>query len=547
MTSPTSSVCDPTLNSSPQPALAQLQAADGAHFNVVIIGSGAGGGTLARHLASNSDLRVLVVERGDWLPQEPQNWDAEEVMQKGRYVSKDLWLDKHGKAFQPGSHYFVGGATKLYGAAHFRLRKQDFEELRHAEGLSPAWPLRYADFEPWYQQAEEMYHVHGLRGEDPTEPPCSGPYPHPPVSHEPRMQKLVDDLRGIGLHPFHAPSGVLLDEAQMAFSRCRRCNRCDGFPCLVHAKSDAEVLGIRPALATSTLSLLTRAEVKRLHTDVSGRSVTAVELVRDGEPMRVSGDVVVVSCGAANSARLLLMSANDHHPRGLANGSDQVGRNYMFHNSKAMVALAHEPNLTTFQKTVAINDWYFGDGDFNYPMGNIQMTGKTDGAIMKGYAPLETFMMPGWSMDKIAEHAIDFWISSEDLPDPENRVTVTPSGQIQLHYTFNNLTASKRLVSRLEGMLDKLYLRQHLVERQIYIANSMGIAAVGHQAGTCRFGTDPAASVLDVNCKAHELDNLYVVDTSFMPSIGAVNPSLTAIANALRVGTHLIERLQAGV
>ncbi|MFO0056543.1 MAG: GMC family oxidoreductase [Cyanobacteriota bacterium] len=547
MTSPTSSVCDPTLNSSPQPALAQLQAADGAHFNVVIIGSGAGGGTLARHLASNSDLRVLVVERGDWLPQEPQNWDAEEVMQKGRYVSKDPWLDKHGKAFQPGSHYFVGGATKLYGAAHFRLRKQDFEELRHAEGLSPAWPLRYADFEPWYQQAEEMYHVHGLRGEDPTEPPCSGPYPHPPVSHEPRMQKLVDDLRGIGLHPFHAPSGVLLDEAQMAFSRCRRCNRCDGFPCLVHAKSDAEVLGIRPALATSTLSLLTRAEVKRLHTDVSGRSVTAVELVRDGEPMRVSGDVVVVSCGAANSARLLLMSANDHHPRGLANGSDQVGRNYMFHNSKAMVALAHEPNLTTFQKTVAINDWYFGDGDFNYPMGNIQMTGKTDGAIMKGYAPLETFMMPGWSMDKIAEHAIDFWISSEDLPDPENRVTVTPSGQIQLHYTFNNLTASKRLLSRLEGMLDKLYLRQHLVERQIYIANSMGIAAVGHQAGTCRFGTDPAASVLDVNCKAHELDNLYVVDTSFMPSIGAVNPSLTAIANALRVGTHLIERLQAGV
>ena len=547
MTSPTSSVCDPTLNSSPQPALAQLQAADGAHFNVVIIGSGAGGGTLARHLASNSDLRVLVVERGDWLPQEPQNWDAEEVMQKGRYVSKDPWLDKHGKAFQPGSHYFVGGATKLYGAAHFRLRKQDFEELRHAEGLSPAWPLRYADFEPWYQQAEEMYHVHGLRGEDPTEPPCSGPYPHPPVSHEPRMQKLVDDLRGIGLHPFHAPSGVLLDEAQMAFSRCRRCNRCDGFPCLVHAKSDAEVLGIRPALATSTLSLLTRAEVKRLHTDVSGRSVTAVELVRDGEPMRVSGDVVVVSCGAANSARLLLMSANDHHPRGLANGSDQVGRNYMFHNSKAMVALAHEPNLTTFQKTVAINDWYFGDGDFNYPMGNIQMTGKTDGAIMKGYAPLETFMMPGWSMDKIAEHAIDFWISSEDLPDPENRVTVTPSGQIQLHYTFNNLTASKRLVSRLEGMLDKLYLRQHLVERQIYIANSMGIAAVGHQAGTCRFGTDPAASVLDVNCKAHELDNLYVVDTSFMPSIGAVNPSLTAIANAPRVGTHLIERLQAGV
>ena len=534
----------PAFPLSPLADAAQLQVSNGAHFDVVIIGSGAGGGTLARQLVSSSNLRVLVIERGDFLPQEPQNWDAEEVMQKGRYVSKEAWLDKHGKAFQPGSHYFVGGATKMYGAAHFRLRQQDFEELRHFDGLSPAWPLRYSDFEPWYQQAEEMYHVHGLRGEDPTEPPCSGPYPHPPISHEPRIQKLIDDLRSAGLHPFHAPSGVMLDESNMAFSRCRRCNRCDGFPCLVHAKSDAEVLGIRPALAAASFSLLTRAEVKRLSTDASGRSVKAVELERDGEPITVHGDVVVVSCGAANSARLLLMSASDQHPRGLANGSDQVGRNYMFHNSKAMVALSHEPNHTVFQKTLCVNDWYLGDADFDFPMGNIQMTGKTDGAIMKGYAPLETFAMPGWSMDKIAEHAVDFWISSEDLPDPDNRVTVTSSGQIQLSYTFNNLTASQRLVNRLETMLDKLYLRNHLVERQFYIANSMGIAAVGHQAGTCRFGSDPASSVLDLNCKAHELDNLYVVDTSFMPTIGAVNPSLTAIANALRVGTHLVERLR---
>jgi len=534
----------PSFSSSPLPAANQLQVSNGAHFDVVIIGSGAGGGTLARHLCEHSHLKVLVLERGDWLPQERENWDAEAVMQKGRYVSKDPWLDKHGKEFQPGSHYFVGGATKMYGAAHFRLRQQDFEELRHFDGISPAWPLRYSDFEPWYQKAEEMYHVHGLRGEDPTEPPCSGPYPHAPVAHEPRMQKLVDDLRSSGLHPFHAPSGVMLDESNMPFSRCRKCNRCDGFPCLVHAKSDAEVLGIRPALAANTLSLLTRAEVKRLVTDPSGRKVTGVELVRDGEPMQVSGNVVVVSCGAANSARLLLMSANDHHPRGLANGSDQVGRNYMFHNSKALVALAHEPNETVFQKTVSINDWYLGDQDFDYPMGNIQMTGKTDGAIMKGYAPLETFLMPGWSMDKIAEHALDFWVSSEDLPDPDNRVTITSSGQIKLSYTLNNQTAASRLVSRLEGILDRLYLRKHLVERQIYVANSMGIAAVGHQAGTCVFGTDPATSVLDLHCKAHELDNLYVVDTSFMPTIGAVNPSLTAIANALRVGTHLIERLR---
>ena len=176
-------------------------------------------------------------------------------------------------------------------------------------------------------------------------------------------------------------------------------------------------------------------------------------------------------------------------------------------------------------------------------MGNIQMTGKTNGTIMKGYAPLETFLMPGWSMDKIAEHAIDFWISSEDLPDPNNRVTIDGEGQIHLDYTPNNPTAAQRLYGRLTGMLDQLYLKKHLVERQIYVKNAMGVGAVAHQAGTCRFGEDPATSVLDLNCKAHELDNLYVVDTSFMPTIGAVNPSLTAIANALRVGDHLRERL----
>ncbi|MCP9849434.1 GMC family oxidoreductase [Cyanobium sp. Morenito 9A2] len=524
------------------PGLAQLEPRGGSHFDLLIIGSGAGGGTLAQHLAPTG-LRILVLERGDWLPQEPENWDAEEVFQKGRYVSKDTWHDHHGKPFQPGSHYVVGGATKMYGAAHFRLRQQDFEELRHHDGLSPAWPLRYDDFEPWYQRAEELFHVHGLRGEDPSEPPASGPYPHPPVAHEPRMQKLVDDLRSAGLRPFHAPSGVLLDESAMAFSRCRKCNSCDGFPCLVHAKADAEVLGIRPALAAANVSLLTRAQVRRLRTDASGRSVTAVEVERDGEPLTFAADLVVVSCGAANSARLLLMSANDRHPRGLANSSDQVGRNYMFHNSKALVALAHEPNPTVFQKTVSINDWYLGDGAFPYPMGNVQMTGKTRGSIMKGYAPVETFLAPGWSLDRIAEHALDFWLSSEDLPDPDNRVTVDAGGAITLSYTPNNPTASRELEKRLRGLLDRLYLKDHLVERQIYVRSTMAIAAVGHQAGTCRFGTDPASSVLDLHCKAHDLDNLYVVDTSFFPSIGAVNPSLTAIANALRVGEHLKGRL----
>ena len=532
----------PSLAISPLPQGSQLEVSDGAHFDIVIVGSGAGGGTLARQLAS-SGLRILVLERGDWLPQEPQNWDSQEVFQKDRYVSKDTWFDKHNKPFQPGSHYFVGGATKMYGAAHFRLRQQDFEELAHFDGISPAWPLRYSDFEPFYQRAEDLYHVHGQRGEDPTEPPCQAPYPHPPIGHEPRIQKLVDDLRSAGLHPFHAPTGVMLDEANMAFSRCRKCNCCDGFPCLVHAKSDADVLGMRPALAANNVSLLTRAHVSRLITDSSGRTVKAVQLERDGLPMTVSGDVVVVSCGAANSARLLLMSANDQHPKGLANGSDQVGRNYMYHNCKAVVALSHEKNPTVFQKTVALNDWYFGDKDFDFPIGNIQMTGKTNGAMMKGYKPKLTSLAPNWTMDRLAERSLDFWLQTEDLPRHDNRVTVDSKGRITLNYTSTNDRASNELMGRLERVLDQLYQQDHIAERQIYFASDMAIAAVGHQAGTCRFGTDPTSSVLDINCKAHELDNLYVVDTSFFPSIGAVNPSLTAVANAIRVADHLVERL----
>jgi choline dehydrogenase-like flavoprotein len=350
-------------------------------------------------------------------------------------------------------------------------------------------------------------------------------------------------LRASGLHPFHAPTGVNLNEADMAFSACVRCNRCDGFPCLVHAKGDAEVMGIRPALLQPTMTLLTRAHVLRLITDDSGRVVKEVLVECDGEQLRFSGDVVVVSCGAANSARLLLMSANDKHPKGLANSSDQVGRNYMYHNCKAVVALSHETNPTVFQKTVALNDWYFGDNDFDFPIGNIQMTGKTNGAMMKGYKPKLTALAPGWTMDRLAERSLDFWLQTEDLPRPDNRVTVDSKGQITLSYTSTNDRASNELMGRLERVLDKLYQQDHIAERQIYFASDMAIAAVGHQAGTCRFGTDPNSSVLDVNCKAHDLDNLYVVDTSFFPSIGAVNPSLTAVANAIRVADHLVERL----
>src|SRR3954471_9994085 len=514
-------------------------------YDVIIIGTGAGGGTLARHLAP-SGKRILLLERGDWLSREPQNWDTHSVFVDNRYVSPDTWYDAHGKSFQPQIHYFVGGATKLYGAALYRLRAEDFGELAHHDGNSPAWPVGYDVFEPYYTQAEQLYQVHGARGEDPTEPYASAPYPHPPVSHEPRMQQLSDDLEAAGLHPFHAPCGVLLDEQDRPNSQCVRCGTCDGFPCLVHAKSDAEVIAVRPALAHPNVTLMTRTRALWLETNTLGTAVTGVVVERDGERETFTADIVVVACGAANSAALLLSSVSPAHPHGLANASDQVGRNYMFHNSQAVLALSKEENPTVFQKTLGLNDYYFGAPDFEFPLGNIQMVGKSSADMYRGEKPLQTKLAPQWTLEQVARHAVDFWLSTEDLTRPENRVTVRHDGSLQLAYQPSNQVAAQRLLGELKKLLRHTGMHEHhLVPRHAYLKTDIPVAGVAHQAGTCRFGLDPATSVLDANCRAHDVDNLYVVDTSFFPSIGAVNPALTAMANALRVGDHLLERLGA--
>jgi choline dehydrogenase-like flavoprotein len=512
-------------------------------FDVIIVGSGAGGGTLARQLAP-SGKSILILERGDWLKREAENWDATAVFVQNRYISPETWYDRDGRPFQPQVHYFVGGATKMFGAALYRLRKEDFGELRHHDGISPAWPISYDELEPYYARAERMYHVHGLRGRDPTEPPASGPYPCPPVSNEPRIQQLSDNLTAAGYHPFPAPCAVMLDEQNMAYSTCIRCQTCDGFPCLVHAKSDAETVAVRPALEFPNVTLLRNAKALKLETNASGTAVTEVVADVAGQREVFRGDIVVVSCGAANSAKLLLMSANDKHPRGLANGSDQVGRNYMFHNSQAVLAVSLEPNPTIFQKTIALNDFYFGMDGFEYPMGNIQMIGKSLGPMYRGEKPIETALLPMGLLDNLARHAVDFWLTTEDLPDPENRVTVNQDGDLTLSYTPNNQVARQKLYDKLKSMLGQLGMHpHHLIPRDIYMKTEIPLAGCAHQVGTCRFGADPKTSVLDVNCKAHELDNLYVVDTSFFVSIGAVNPSLTAIANSIRVSEHLLQRL----
>jgi choline dehydrogenase-like flavoprotein len=509
-------------------------------YDVIIIGSGAGGGTLAHRLAP-SGKRVLLLERGDWIPREPENWDSRAVVTQGRYNARESWYDAAGEPFEPGTHYNVGGNTKFYGAALFRLRAQDFGEIKHHGGTSPAWPISYDELEPYYAQAERLYEVHGARGLDPTEPWASAEYPFPPVSHEPRLARLADDLARCGHRPFPCPVGIRIDERRPLESRCIRCATCDGFPCLVHAKSDAEVLCVRPALAAGNVTLLTRARATFLETSASGREVTRVRVERDGRIEDYAADLVVVSAGAVNSAALLLRSASERHPQGLANGSGCVGRHYMCHNNSMLMALSLEPNPTRFHKSFALADFYFEADDFPYPLGLIQMMGKADAAVLAQGAPPGT---PRKILGLMASHGLPFWLTSEDLPDPENRVRLGPDGEIHLEYRENNLEGHRRLAARLKALLGQLGCRdEHLLPHNLYIGKKIPLAGVAHQCGTLRFGRDPRASVLDVNCRAHELDNLYAVDASFFPSSGAVNPALTIIANALRVGDHLLGRL----
>ena len=517
-------------------------------FDVIIIGTGAGGGTLAAKLAP-SGKRILLLERGSFVPREKDNWSTRAVNAEGNYHTTEIWRDSAGRELHPHTNYYVGGNTKFYGAALFRLRKQDFGEIRHFGGISPAWPITYDELEPYYSAAERMYHVHGQRGEDPTDPPAGTPYPHPSVSHEARIQHLHDDLVALGLRPFHTPLGVMLDEQNPNRSKCIRCDTCDGHPCLVQAKSDAQTCGVEPALAYPNVTLLTGAFVKRLETSSSGREVTDVVIGRDGREERYRSDVVVVSCGAINSAALLLRSRSDKHPRGLANGADVVGRYYMGHINSIQMALSKCPNPTVFQKTLAINDYYGPSSDWDFPMGHISFVGKLDGDTLRAGAPP---LVPGWTLDKMARHSLDFWLTSEDLPDPSNRVTLGDDGQIVLSYTPNNEEGHKRLIAKLKELMKRTAkcgvhgheCHQGLLARTLWVGQRIPLAGVAHQCGTIRFGRDAKTSALDSNCKAHDLENLYVVDASFFPSSGAVNPALTIMANALRVGDHLLKRIK---
>jgi choline dehydrogenase-like flavoprotein len=518
-----------------------------AHFDVIIIGSGAGGGTLAQRIAPTGKT-ILILERGEHLPREAENWSPRSVFIQHRYRTQEKWYDKAGKPFTPNTHYWVGGNTSFYGAALMRLRRRDFEEVQHAGGVSPAWPITLADLAPYYAEAETHWRVHGARGVDPTEQGDEPAYAFGPIDHDPGVAALKSHWQMQGWKPFSLPLGVDLDQAHPVTSACIKCKTCGGYPCLLKAKSDARTLAIEPLMNAPNVTLLTGRKVVRLETDATGKTVTEVVCETAQGQERWTADIVVLAAGAANSAAVLLASANAAHPGGLANGSDQVGRNYMFHTLTAMVSLTAQDVDVTFPKTLAVNDFYWGDpaGGYDKPMGHIQLLEYMSGQTLEGQVSdwLPPALVPDVMANAMAERMMSMLVISEDLPLAENRVRLTPDGRINLDYTYNNLEGHERLVAKLKASLDGFVDHAHPISQHHFQFDSLlPLYGTAHQAGTVRFGKDPATSVLDPWCKAHELDNLYVADTSFFPSIAAVNPTLTVVANAMRVGDHLIDRL----
>lgn len=493
-------------------------------YDVVIVGSGMGGGTLAYAL-KDAGVSVLLIERGGFVPQEKQNWDPDAVFEHGRYKNAEKWYSDTGEAFSPGTYYYVGGNTKFYGSSLVRFRREDFVATEHEDGTSPAWPFTYDDIAPYYSRAERVYKVHGDQHDDPTLP-RDEPFPYPAIGHEPEVQAVADGLAKQGLTPSSIPLGIDWRQG----GACIRCRTCDGFPCRVLAKMDADVACVRPALQTGNVELLTEAYAEKVLTDESGQTATGVQLAHNGKTIVVEAGKVVVSCGAVNSAALLLRSATDKHSNGLANSSGMVGRNYMVHNNSIMIALHPKRNKVEFQKTLYFNDYYLkGNADFPYPLGHVQLIGKLQGAMLVGQKPL----IPKWSLEIAAGHSMDWWLFTEDLPDPENRVTLRNDEAIRISWKPNNVRAHQHLVKEMKRIL-------HKMGYPLIFSETTGIAVNSHQAGTIRAGDDPQSSVLDPSCRTHDVKNLFVVDSSFFPSLPVMNPALTIAANAFRVAEHIV-------
>ncbi|PJR90887.1 GMC oxidoreductase [Brucella intermedia] len=487
----------------------------GGQPDIVIIGSGIGGATMAAGLAV-SGADILILEAGERLPDRPENRDPRAIFQRGFFRPQEFWYETNGAPFNPGNYYNVGGNSKFYGAVLIRYRREDFEELAHLEGVSPAWPFAYDVLEPWYCKAEELFQVRGELGDDPTEPHHSEPYPYPAVRDERPIADMRARLKKAGLHPASLPLGVDIDR-WLAKAK----TPWDAHPNCDDGKMDAESCPLALALQYPNVRLETSARVTRLEAGPDGKAITAVHYVKNGEVLVLRPKLVILSAGAVQSAAILLRS-------GLANSSDQVGRNFMNHNSSAVIAFdPRYRNDSVYQKTFGFNDYYLSDGAGGPPLGNVQLLGRVSGAILKSNMP----RVPEWLLHRIAGHTIDFYAMSEDLPSPESRVSVD-GDRIVLHWVRSNWKAHLMLVERLKSALRQAGF-------PVVLSRAFDRRTPSHQCGTVRIGNDPATAPLDPWCRAYDHPNLHVVDASFLPTSAAVNPALTIAAQALRVADYL--------
>jgi choline dehydrogenase-like flavoprotein len=486
--------------------------------DVVIVGSGMGGATLAAGLAP-SGARIVILERGEVLPDGPDARDARAIFQRGVYRPQETWIDGSGAPFNPGNYYFVGGNSKLYGAVLARYRAQDFAPVEHEEGATPGWPFAYSELEPWYGRAEALYQVRGALGDDPTEPLHSCPYPHPPIPDEPAIAKVRERLKRVGLHPYSLPLGVDID----AWLK-RAPTPWDGFPDTRSGKMDAETCGLKAALAHSNVTLRAGARATRILVEADGKRVRGIEYIGAGEPRMLTAKLVALCAGAVNSAALLLRSGDG----GLANSSDMVGRHFMNHNASAVIAFDPRTiNDSVYQKTLGVNDFYVGDGRGGPPLGNVQLLGRVTGPILKS----SIRAAPEWLLSAVSRRSVDWYAMSEDLPNPESRVTVD-GGRIRLDWKRSNWEAHLALVRRLSERLKA-------AGYPIVLARAFDRRTPSHQCGTVRIGLEPSSSPLDPSCRSWDHSNLFVVDASFLPTSAAVNPALTIAAQALRVADHI--------
>lgn len=488
--------------------------------DIVIIGSGIGGATVASGLAG-SGASVLILERGERLVHGPEARDARAIFGRGHFRPKEMWREAGGATFNPGNYYYVGGNSKLYGAVLIRYRSEDFAEMEHHGGVSPAWPFPYEELEPWYTRAEQLFRVRGALGDDPTEPFHSAPYPFPPVPDEEPIARVRGRLKRLGLHPASLPLGVDIETWLRDGA-----TPWDAFPNTGLGKMDAESAPLAAALADGNIRLETGALVERLEASGDGKAIVAVHYRQAGEARTVRPRLVILSAGAINSAAILLRSGEG---RGLANASDQVGRNFMNHNSSAMLAI--DPlrrNDSVYQKTIQLNDFYLSDGKGGKPLGNVQLLGKISGDILRPNVRLA----PKPVLDFMAGHAIDWYLMCEDLPDPESRVMVD-GGEIVLQWRRTNMEALHRLDRTMRGIFRSLGF-------PIVLSREFDKRTPSHQCGTVRMGNDPASSVLDPFCRSWDVKNLFVIDGGFLPTSAAVNPALSIAAQALRAADHIM-------